>query len=158
MRRTFADEVYKLMRSNPDVWVVVGDLGYKMWDQVRDNFPKRFINTGAAETSMMALAVGLALEGKIPFVYSATAFLLGRPFEVIRNYISHEKISVKLVGGGRDRDYLNEGYSHWAEDAPKLLKLFPQIKTLWPETKEEIPGMVAEMLKSQPYFISLRRI
>jgi transketolase len=49
-------------------------------------------------------------------VYSITPFVLYRPFEWIRNYLDHEKIPVKLVGGGRDKDYGYLGFSHWAEE------------------------------------------
>jgi transketolase C-terminal domain/subunit len=54
---------------------------------------------------MMGTAVGMAMEGKIPIVYSITPFAIYRPFELIRNYLSHEQIPVKIVGGGRDKQY-----------------------------------------------------
>ena len=82
MRAVFAKNIHSEMKKNSDIWVIVNDLGYKMWDDVRRDFPERFINTGAAEQSMIGIAVGLALEGKIPVVYSITTFLLYRPFEV----------------------------------------------------------------------------
>src|SRR3990167_5924344 len=105
MRGWFAYELYHKMLENDKIWLIVGDLGYGMFDKIREDFPDRFINTGAAETSMMNIACGLALEGKIPFVYSITTFLLFRPFEVLRTYVNHEKIPIKLVGSGRDKDY-----------------------------------------------------
>ena len=37
-------------------------------------------------------------------------------FEFIRNYVDHEKLPVKLIGGGRDKDYGYLGFSHWAEE------------------------------------------
>ena len=40
----------------------------------------------------MGMATGLALENKIPVVYSITPFIIYRPFEFIRNYLDHEKI------------------------------------------------------------------
>ena len=104
MRRTFADEVYKLMKKDDDIFVLTGDLGYGVWDMVKSEFPERYINTGAAEQSMMDIAVGLALSGKTPIVYSITPFLLWRPAETIRTYINHESIKVILVGSGRGED------------------------------------------------------
>ena len=158
MRRLFADELYKQMKDNPDIWVIVGDLGYKLWDEVRNDFPHRFINTGAAEVAMIDIAVGLALEGKIPFVYTATPFLLYRPFESIRNYLNHENIAVKLVGSGRDKDYLHDGWSHWAEEDGRVMALFPKIISYWPEEKKEIPTLVKEIVSNgRPCYINLRR-
>jgi transketolase len=158
MRRLFADELYKQMAKNKDIWLIVGDLGYKMFDKIKEDFPDRFLNVGAAEQAMMGIAVGLAMKGKIPFVYSITSFLLRRPFETIKLYIDYEKIPVKLIGGGRDKDYEHDGISHWSEDAKDILGLFKNIKQYWPETKEEIPNMANEMItNNKPSFISLKR-
>jgi len=153
MRGWFAYEVYNQMAENEDIYLIVVDLGYAMWDRVKADFPDRFINTGAAEQAAMGIAVGLAE------VYSITNFLLYRPFETIRNYVNYEEIAVKLVGSGRDRDYAHDGISHWSEDARALLdSTLPNIEQRWPETKEEIPTLVKEMIETQkPYFISLRR-
>lgn len=158
MRAHFAHAVHKEMKKNKKIWVIVNDLGYKMWDGVRNDFPNRFINVGAAEQAMIGMAVGLALSGKIPIVYSITTFLLYRPFEIIRNYIHHEKIPVKLIGGGRQRDYLHDGWSHWPEEDEKIMKILSNIKSVWPETNEEIPLIVNEMIKSNlPWYINLKR-
>jgi transketolase C-terminal domain/subunit len=62
------------------------------------------------------------------------------------------------VGSGRNQDYEHDGISHWADDAGIILETLPNIKTLWPQGKQEIGIMVKEMLGSkEPYFISLRR-
>ena len=157
-RRLFADIIYKKMLVNKNIWVITGDLGYKMWDQIKQEFPERFLNVGASEQSMLDIAVGMALEGKIPVVYSITTFLLYRPFETIRNYINHEKIPVKLIGSGRNKDYLHDGFSHWAQEDKKVLKIFKNIEAKWPTTIKEIPSLVNNMLASnKPWYINLTR-
>ena len=158
MRRTFADQLLLKMRHDKRTWLLVGDLGYKVFDQHRDEFPDRFLNTGAAETALLDIAVGLAMSGKIPFVYSITPFLIYRPFEVLRTYINHEKWPVKLIGSGRDKDYEHDGFSHDASDVKMFLGLLPNIEEFWPDTKEEIPGILDEILtNNKPSFISLTR-
>lgn len=158
MRGQFAYYVYKQMAKNKKIWVLTNDLGYKMWDRVREDYPDRFINVGAAEQALLGIAVGLALEGKVPIVYSITSFLLFRPFETIRNYIHLEKIPVKLVGSGRDKDYLHDGKSHWAKEDRKLIQILTNIKAVWPENLEEIPNLVEKMVKSnKPWYVNLRR-
>lgn len=159
MRKRFAEEIYRHMQTNKDIWVIVGDLGYGIWDKVRNEFPDRFINTGAAEQAMVGIACGLALEGKIPIVYSITPFLLYRPFETIRNYVDHEKIPVRLIGSGRGQDYHNEGFSHWAtEDEVIMKKVFKNIQVGYPEYEDDIVPLVDTMLKyKKPYYINLRR-
>lgn len=158
MRGWFAYELYKHMAKNPKIWLVVGDFGYKVFDYIQRDFPERFINTGAAEQAMMGIAVGLALEKKIPVVYTVSSFLLYRPFETIRNYLNYENIPIKLVGSGRNRDYLDHGFCHWAEEDKQMLKILKNIKGKWPGNKEKIPKLVSSMIKSnKPWYVNLRR-
>jgi len=158
MRGYFAYELYRNMCKNKKIWVVTGDLGYKMWDNIRNDFPDRFINTGASEQAMMGIASGLAIEGKIPFVFSITTFLLYRPFETIRNYINHDKIPVRLVGSGRNKDYLHDGISHWPKEEKKIMSIFKNIHSYWPKTTDEIPRLVRQMIEvNTPWYVNLKR-
>lgn len=100
MRKLLADLLLKEMEINPDIYLITGDLGYGLWDKIRDKFKDRFYNVGSSEMVMMGMGIGLAMDGKIPFVYSITPFALYRPFEMIRNYMNHESIPVKILGGG----------------------------------------------------------
>lgn len=157
MRGWFAYELYMTMLVDPNIWVISIDLGYGMLDHIKEDFPDRFINTGASEQAAMGIAVGLALEGKKPFIYSISTFLIYRPFETIRNYINHEKIPVRLIAGGRDKDYVHDGFSHDGSDIDETLKLFKNIYKLYPQTKEDVPHMVKMMMEDKPWFVSLRR-
>jgi len=157
-RGYFAGSLYNVMLYNPNVWLLLGDLGYGMFDKIRESFPERVLNCGAAEQSMLGMAVGLAQEGKIPFVYSITSFLLYRGFETLRTYINYEGIPVKLIGSGRNRDYEIDGVSHWSEDARLLLSVLGGINTYWPKDKEEVPELVEKITVSGfPDFLSLVR-
>ena len=158
MRAFFASHIHAEMRKNKKIYVIVGDLGYKMWDKVRKDFPDRFINVGAAEHTLIGVAVGLALNDKIPIAYSITTFLLYRPFETIRNYINHEKIPVILVGSGRNKDYLYDGISHWAQEDKDVMAIFKKIKAYWPNDPNEIPNLVHKITTSKdPMYINLKR-
>jgi transketolase len=158
MRPEFFKCLYEEMKTNQDIFVVTGDLGYIGFDKIRDDFPDRFINAGASEQAMMGIAVGLALKGKIPFVYSITPFLLRRPYETIKLYLDGEKIPVMLIGSGRNKDYAHDGPSHDATDANMLLGTLPNITTYFPEDKEQIPTILKQMIKSKkPCFLSLKR-
>lgn len=158
MRALFASLVLEEMKKDERIWVLTGDLGFGMWDEVRDMFPERFINTGAAEQALIGLGVGLALEHKIPIVYSITPFLLYRPFETIRNYLHHESIPVKLVGSGRNHDYENEGFSHWATEDQDVLFILDGITGIWPNTEAELREVFTSFLYSaSPSYLNLPR-
>lgn len=157
-RGYFAAELYTQMTFNKNIYLLLGDLGYKFFDKHRFDFPDRVINCGACEFTMMGMACGLALQGKIPFVYSITPFLLYRPFEIIRTYINHEVIPVKLIGSGRDLDYLHDGFSHKSEDDGEIMGTMKNIISIWPQTKEEIPSIVKNIVRNgQPTYLNLTR-
>lgn len=159
MRNEFAAHLMGHMMTNKNIWLLLGDVGYGIFDCHRAHYPDRVINCGASEFSMLAMAVGLAMEGKTVFVYTITPFLLWRGAEVIRNYIHHEEIPVLLVGSGRNRDYEIDGYSHCCtEDVDLLSGIFYNIDTYRPKKKEDIPAMLKEMVKNKrPAYLNLSR-
>ncbi len=155
MRITFANTLITEMEKDSRIYLLTADMGYGVLDKIKAL--KNFYNVGAAEQLMIGMAVGLAQAGKIPVCYSITSFLLYRPFEIIRNYLHNENCNVKLVGSGRDKEYAHDGFTHWCEDDKDVLKLWPNIVTLYPKNTE-VPDAVREMLyNGKPTFLSLSR-
>jgi transketolase len=158
MRKQFAELLFEEMAINKDIYVITGDLGYGLWDKIKNTYSDRFFNVGSSEMAMMGMGVGLAMEGKIPFVYSITPFAIYRPFEMIRNYLDHEQIPVNVIGGGRDKDYGYLGFSHWSEDDRKIMASFDNIESTWPETEEELKQSLRYSLTNVgPSYINLKR-
>ena len=158
MRKQFSERLHQEMAKNKDLFLLTGDLGYGLWDRIRIDYPNRFYNVGSSEQLMMGMAAGIAMDGKIPVVYSITPFLLYRPFETIRNYIDHEKLPVKLIGGGRDKDYGYLGFSHWAEEDKQIMKVFKNIKTIHPKNIELMNKNFNWILdKETPVYMNLKR-
>lgn len=157
-RGYFSKGLYQLMAENENIWLISADLGWMVLNPHFEDFPDRCLNTGAAEQAAMGAAVGLAMEGRIPIVYSITSFLLARPFEWLRNYLQHEEIAVHLVGSGLDDDYRKDGHTHHSFDAKEILALFPAINCLYPQTKEDVPEMLKATIEYPgPTFLCLRR-
>ena len=158
MRKQFSKLLHQEMGRNTKIYLITGDLGYGLWDQIRIDYPDRFINAMSSEQLMMGMATGLAMEGNIPVVYSITPFLLYRPFEFIRNYLDHEKIPVKLVGGGRNDDYGHLGFSHWATEDKEVMKCFKNITTHHPEDTEAMSKIFNEFIYTHtPQYINLKK-
>lgn len=158
MRKQFAQLLLDEMRTNPDIYFITADLGYGLWDKIRHEFPDRFYNVGSSEMVMMGVAIGLAMDGKIPFVYSITPFAICRPFEMIRNYLDNENIPVNIIGGGRDKDYGYLGFSHWAEDDKEIMKCFKNVKTYHPDSENELNDVFNLILKNKkPTYLNLKK-
>lgn len=158
MRKKFAEYLYNEMKLNKDIYLITGDLGYGLWDKIKQDFPDRFYNVGSSEMVMMGIGIGLAMEGKIPFVYSITPFAIYRPFEMIRNYLNHENIPVNIIGGGRDKEYGYLGFSHWAEDDKKIMNAFENLRVLHPEDDNELLNNFSLLIKNpKPSYLNLKK-
>jgi transketolase len=157
VRKTFVKLLHAEMKKNKDIVFIIGDLGYGHFDAIRQEFPDRVFNPGAAEQLLLGMACGLAMEGKIPVCYSMTPFLLYRPFEVIRTFIDHEKIPVILAAAGRDKDYGAAGFSHWATDDKEHLSGFKNILKLWPDEKQLENEFQNIIYTEVPYYVNLKR-
>lgn len=158
MRRECAKLLLAEMVDNEKIVVITADLGYGILDQIRNAFPDRFYNVGAAEQLMLGAAIGLANEGYIPVCYSMSSFVLYRPFEMLRNYLNHEGIPVKLLGSGRDKDYDHDGISHWAHDDEEVLASLPRIDVYKPTGLADLEKDFAEWISSSnPAYLNLVR-
>ena len=156
MRKQFAEFLHEEMSYNSSIVILTGDLGYGLWDKIKIDYPDRFYNVMSSEQLMLGAAVGLAMEGFIPIVYSITPFAIYRPFELLRNYLHHENIPVKIVGGGRDKDYGYLGFSHWAEEDIKILSTLENIKLYKPKKATKL--VYQDFLYNhKPSYLNLKR-
>jgi len=155
MRKQFAELLHTIMTENENVILLTADLGYGLFDKIRKDFPSRFYNVGASEQLMIGIGDGLTYTGKIPVCYSITPFLLYRPFEMIRNYVNHEKAPVKLIGGGRNKDYAHDGFTHHADDDTAIMSNFKNITFV---KQDDFTGVKDHILSSEPVYINLIRV
>jgi len=158
MRKECAALLLDEMNVEPRIRVITADLGFGILDNIRNAYPDRFYNVGAAEQLMIGVAVGMAEQGLIPVCYSMSSFLLYRPFEFLRNYVNYEQIPIKLLGSGRDKDYSHDGISHWAHDDREVLKALPNIIRYRPETIEQLEIDFLEWIRiPNPAYLNLTR-
>ena len=154
MRRCFGKVISELATKDEKIVLIVGDIGYGVFDDFRKKHPKKFFNLGICEQSIISFASGLALEGLKPWVYTITPFLIERPFEQIKLDINQQNVNVKLVGFA---DYPSLGPSHAELDAKKMMRLFKNIKSYFPKDGRETNLVVKLAYKRRgPVFISLK--
>jgi len=154
LRRRFGKVITELADRDENIIVLVGDIGYRVFDQFREKYPDRFINLGICEQSMIGVSAGMALEGLKPWVYTITPFLIERPFEQVKLDIDQQNVNVKLIGFA---DYPTLGPTHRELDAEKLTQLFTNITSFFPRDGDETQSMMYEAYeKNGPAFISLK--
>ena len=144
MRRCFGKVINELAKKDDKIVLIVGDIGYGVFDDFRKEHPKKFFNLGICEQSIIGIASGMALEGLRPWVYTITPFLIERPFEQIKLDIDQQNVNVNLVGFA---DYPTLGPSHAELDGKKLKKLFKNIKSFFPKNSDETRTAIYQSYK-----------
>ena len=154
MRRIFGNTLAELAKKDKKIVLIVGDIGYGVFDNFREKYPDRFFNMGICEQSIISVASGMAIEGMKPWVYTITPFLIERPFEQIKLDINQQNVNVNLVGFA---DYPTLGPTHSELNAKKLMSLFKNIRCFYPTTSNEtkLAAIKSSKIKS-PCFISLK--
>ncbi len=154
MRRCFGKVINELAKKDDKIVLIVGDIGYGVFDDFRKENPRKFFNLGICEQSMISFASGMALEGLKPWVYTITPFLIERPFEQIKLDIDQQNVNVNLIGFA---DYPTLGPSHAELDGERLMKLFKNIKPFFPKNSDETESAICQSYKKNgPTFISLK--
>lgn len=155
MRRRFGKIIADLADKDEKIYIIVGDIGYKVFDEFRERHPDRFINMGICEQSMIGVVAGMAIEGLKPWVYTITPFLIERPFEQLKLDIDQQNTNVKLIGFA---DYPTLGPTHTEINDVKLMKLFRNIKSFFPKDGDETQSAVYQAYEQKgPSFISLKK-
>ncbi len=132
MRNNFGKFIYQEIHKNPKTILLVGDIGFKIFDDIFKDFPDNIINCGIAEQNMIGTAAGLAKKGFSVYVYTIIPFLLLRGFEFIKNLIGHQKLKVTLVGVGGGLAYDSLGFTHYSREDLIIANTIPNLTTHTP--------------------------
>ena len=132
MRNHFIKTLSELIRENRDIYLITGDLGFSVFENLMESYPDQFINVGVAEQNMIGVASGLAKEGKIPFVYSIANFPIMRCLEQIRNDVCYHNLNVKIVSVGGGYSYGTLGYTHHGLEDIAVMRAIPGMKVIAP--------------------------
>ena len=150
MRNAFIKTMQRLGQDER-VMLLIADTGQFILRDFQRDYPDRFLNVGIAEANLIGIAAGLALAGKVPFVYSIAAFY-SRCADQIRVDVCYNNTNVKIVGVGAGIAYGTMGPTHHTIEDLAVFRAFPGMTILAPsdpiETAQateialQIPGPV----------------
>jgi transketolase len=132
MRTSFIETLCQVAEQDSRVWLLTGDLGYSVLEKFSARFPGRYLNAGVAEQNMVGVAAGLALTGKVVFVYSIANFATLRCLEQVRNDLCYHKLNVKIVAVGCGLAYGGHGYTHHGVEDLGVMSLLPHMTVMAP--------------------------
>src|SRR5579863_2858002 len=103
---------------------------------------KRFIDTGITEQTMVGMASGLALRGRIPIVHALAPFLTMRAFEFIRTDVGIAHLPVKL--SGYIPGFLSDGNgpTHQSIEDVSIMRGIPGMEVYCPADEDDLVHML----------------
>ncbi|MDP8266424.1 MAG: transketolase C-terminal domain-containing protein [Candidatus Aceula meridiana] len=156
MRKAFIQELVAQARIHPDIFLIVGDLGFSVIEPFVEEFPERFLNAGIAEQNMAGVAAGLAYEGYRVFIYSIANFPTLRCFEQIRNDICYHSLPVTIVSVGGGLSYGSQGYSHYGLEDLAVMRVLPGLTVIAPGDPVETRLALRDILRQRgPCYLRL---
>ena len=130
-REAFGATLVKLGEANPLVVALDADVKNSTFtDKFGKKFPERFFEIFIAEQNMIGIGVGLASQGKIPFVATFACFLT-RAYDFIRMAsISHTNL--KLMGSHVGVSIGEDGPSQMGLEDLAMMAAQPGVTVLYP--------------------------
>lgn len=142
MRTAFINTLHELAEKDKRIYLLNGDLGFSVLEDFTRSFPNRSLNMGVSEANMMGAAAGLAMSGKIVFIYSIVPFVTARVYEQIRNDIALQRANVKIVGVGSGLTYGQLGPTHYSIDDISIMRSLPNMTVVCPGDPMETTAAV----------------
>lgn len=158
MRVNFFKTIEDKASLHNNIYLLTGDLGFKLFDNFRAKYPDRFFDIGVAESNMSGIAAGLSLSGKNVYCYSIIPFLIMRAYEHIRNDIAYHNLNVKLIGAGGGFTYGLEGFTHYGLEDLAIMRMLPNMAVVVPSDPEEAISLAEASIEHEgPIYIRLGR-
>jgi transketolase len=159
MRDAFFRELTRLAQQDERIVLLVGDLGYKLFDELAALCPGRVYNMGVSEANMVSVAAGLALEKMRPVTYSIVPFATIRCLEQIRDDVCAMGLPVLIVGVGGGYAYGVNGPTHHGVDDLAVLRAQPGMTVLCPCDPNETAALLRAALSLEgPAYLRLGRV
>lgn len=148
MRNAFAEELTELAARDSRIVLLSGDIGNRLFDRFRSQFPDRFYNVGVAEADMISIAAGLALGGLRPVTYTIASFAVYRAIEQIRVDVCYHNLPVVMVGAGSGLGYASNGVTHHSCEDLAMLRVIPNLTIACPADALELRSLLRHALQS----------
>jgi transketolase len=156
MRNAFAKQITELAQRDERVVLLSGDIGNRLFDDLKAKCPDRFLNCGVAEANMVGVAAGMAMSGLRPICYTITPFITYRCMEQIRVDVCYHHQPVIIVGTGAGLSYASLGATHHSCEEMGMLRLLPGLAVIAPADAMEVRAALKAALKqNNPVYIRI---
>ena len=138
-RNAFGTFLTEVAVDHPELFAMTADFTKSTGlAKFKEHYPNQFLSTGIAEQNMIALASGLASEGKNVFASSFASFATTRCYEQVKVNLGYMRHNVKLVGIASGLGVSHQGNTHFGLDDVSLMRAIPNMTIIVPSDCTEV--------------------
>lgn len=160
MREVIFEYIYNKYKENKhlDKYILSNDFGAQKLDDIRENFPKQFINCGISEQNQIGVGSGMGKLGLTPIFYSIASFYM-RAAEQIKVDIAVPNIKSVFLGVGAGYGYSADGPTHHSIEDIGLFNNFDEFDIIVPISNESAVHYFRDCLlnRNKPVYMRLDR-
>jgi transketolase len=138
MREQAGATAAELLEEDARVAIVLAEISTGQFGRALRHDPRRAVNVGIMEQTMIGVAAGFAMEGFLPIVHTITPFLIERPLEQIKLDFGYQGLGGTFVSVGASYDYTAEGFTHHAPGDVQAMLTVPAMQVVVPGTPAEL--------------------
>lgn len=149
IRDAFFNALYTIAKKDKRVILVTADCGAPSLDRFREELRGQYYTVGIAEQNMISVAAGLALEGRIVYVYAIAPFATLRCYEQIKVDLCCMSLPVTILGVGAGLAYDIMGPTHHTTEDISIMRALPNM-TIFNPSDNVMAGAFARLSYELP--------
>ncbi|MBR4664690.1 MAG: transketolase [Lentisphaeria bacterium] len=147
MRNQFAATLLEQAGMIPELVLLSGDIGNRLFDPFKQAYPERFFNCGIAEAAMTGVAAGMAMTGLRPVTYTIASFNSYRCYEQIRLDVCCHNLPVIIAAVGAGLSYAPLNPTHHSLEDLALMRVLPNMTVLNPADSLELSALLKQAIR-----------
>lgn len=142
MRQAACEAVADLFVADERVAIVLAEISTDLFKPAFRHDPRRIVNVGIMEQTMIGVAAGFALEGFRPVAHTIASFLTERALEQVKLDFGYQRLEGLFVSTGASYDYGTSGMTHHSPGDVAALATVPGLEIVVPGTAGEAGALV----------------
>ena len=150
---TYEDLVFELINKD-DRYMIMTSENRAAMRNITTKIKNNFIDTGITEQTLIGMAAGLALRGRVPIVHALATFLTMRAFEFIRTDVGIGNLPVKIVGAVPGFLSDGNGPTHQAIEDVSIMRGIPNVNVFCPADEDDMLKCLPKIFEyPSPFYI-----
>lgn len=156
MACAYASTLYAAMLEDSRIMDLEADLGRSLlggvYEQMRVQLPRQFVDCGIQEANMMSVAAGLSAMGRIPFIHTFAAFASRRIADQVFISGCYSDANVRIIGSDPGVTAQFNGGTHMPFEDISIYRAYPGMTILDPCDSVMVADLTRQLAQAKGMF------